>query len=150
MTMHQILLVDDERNVHYSLQRALGQACRIVSAFTGEEALQQVEAEPPHLVLLDVKLPGMGGLETLQRIKAGAPDLPVILLTAYGTTETAITAMKLGAYDYLLKPVDIVTLKSLLSKALQLQEVMQQAEAAPGPESEETGSLLGQSAAMQD
>src|SRR5258706_6614023 len=123
MTMPRILLVDDERNVHYSLQRALGQACRIVSAFTGEEALHQVEAEPPHIVLLDVKLPGMGGLETLQRIKAVAPTLPVILLTAYDTTDTAITAMKLGAFDYLLKPVDMTTLKGLLDKALQLQEM---------------------------
>ena len=105
--MQKILLVDDERNVHYSLQRALGQACRIISAFTGEEALRQVEAEQPHIVLLDVKLPGMGGLEALQRLKVLAPALPVILLTAYGTTDTAITAMKLGAYDYLLKPVDI-------------------------------------------
>src|SRR5712664_1174774 len=123
MIMHKILLVDDERNVHYSLQRALGQACRIISAYTGEAALRQVEAEPPHLVLLDVKLPGMGGLETLQRIKAVAPTLPVILLTAYGTTDTAITAMKLGAFDYLLKPVDMTTLKGLLDKALQLQEM---------------------------
>jgi DNA-binding NtrC family response regulator len=148
--MKQILLIDDERNVHYSLQRALGQAFRIRSAFSGEEALPQLAAESPDAVLLDVKLPGMGGLETLQRIKAVAPDLPVILLTAYGTTETAITAMKLGAYDYLLKPVDIATLKSLLGKALQLQEVTQQVEVASGSESEETGSLLGQSAAMQD
>jgi two-component system NtrC family response regulator/two-component system nitrogen regulation response regulator GlnG len=150
MTMHKILLVDDERNVHYSLQRALGQACRIISAFTGEEALHQVEAELPHLVLLDVKLPGMGGLDALQRIKAVAPTLPVILLTAYGTTDTAITAMKLGAYDYLLKPVDMTTLKGLLGKALQLQEVTEPPGMPLGVEGVEPGILLGRSPAMQD
>ncbi|MGH8058770.1 MAG: response regulator, partial [Candidatus Entotheonellia bacterium] len=102
--MQTILVVDDERNVHYSFQRALGEAFRIISAFSGEEALQKLPAEKPHLVLLDVKLSGLGGLETLQQIKALDRDLPVIILTAYGTTETAITAIKLGAYDYLLKP----------------------------------------------
>ena len=146
--MQKILLVDDERNVHYSLQRVLGQACRIISAFTGEEALQQVEAEQPHIVLLDVKLPGIGGLEALQRLKVLAPALPVILLTAYGTTDTAITAMKLGAYDYLLKPVDIPALKGLLHKALQLQEGT--ASADLDLEHVEPGVLLGRSPAMQD
>jgi two-component system NtrC family response regulator/two-component system nitrogen regulation response regulator GlnG len=150
MIMHKILLVDDERNVHYSLQRALGQACRIISAYTGEAALRQVEAEPPHLVLLDVKLPGMGGLETLQRIKAVAPTLPVILLTAYGTTDTAITAMKLGAFDYLLKPVDMTTLKGLLDKALQLQEMSEPPGLPLGVEGVAPGVLLGRSPAMQD
>src|SRR5919109_131553 len=113
--MKKILLVDDERNVHYSLQRALGEAFRIISAFSGEEALQKLVGEKAHLVLLDVKLPGLGGLDILQHIKARDRELPVCLLTAYGTTETAITAMKLGAYDYLLKPVDIATLKGIIA-----------------------------------
>lgn len=148
--MHKILLVDDERNVHYSLQRALGQVCRILSAFTGEDALRQIAAERPHLVLLDVKLPAMGGLEALQRIKAVAPTLPVILLTAYGTTDLAITAMKLGAYDYLLKPVDMTTLKGLLGKALQIQEVGELPGMPAGTEGVAPGVLLGRSPAMQD
>jgi CheY-like chemotaxis protein len=67
--MNKILLVDDERNVHYSLQRALGEAFRIISAFSGEEALQRLTVEKPHLILLDVKLPGADGLETLQRTR---------------------------------------------------------------------------------
>ena len=119
--MNKILLVDDERNVHYSLQRALGEAFRLISAFSGEEALQRLNSEKPQLILLDVKLPGADGLETLQRIKAIDRDVPVILLTAYGTTETAITAMKHGAYDYLLKPVDIASLRGIMTKALHLR-----------------------------
>jgi two-component system NtrC family response regulator/two-component system nitrogen regulation response regulator GlnG len=148
--MKKILLVDDERNVHYSLQRVLGQAFQIISAFSGEEGLQQLQVTQPHVVLLDVKLPGMGGMEALQQMKAADRDLPVILLTAYGTTETAITAMKLGAYDYLLKPVDITTLMRLLTKALQLQELTLQAETMPGWELTEEHALVGHSPVMQD
>src|SRR5919109_1905410 len=148
--MKKILLVDDERNVHYSLQRALGEAFRIISAFSGEDALQKLAGEKPHLVLLDVKLPGLGGLEILQHIKARDRELPVVLLTAYGTTETAITAMKLEAYDYLLKPVDIATLKGLIAKAFQQRDLAAQVDALPVPESAEEPSLLGRSAAMQD
>ncbi|MGE3540043.1 MAG: sigma-54-dependent transcriptional regulator [Candidatus Tectimicrobiota bacterium] len=148
--MQTILLVDDERNVHYSLQRALGQACRIVSAYSGEEALRQVAAEPPQVVLLDNKLPGMSGLETLQRLKTLLPDMPVILLTAYGSTETTITAMKLGAYDYLLKPVDIGTLKGLLSKVLQLETLLGQVETSTAAERQEAEALVGHSPVMQD
>ena len=148
--MNKILLVDDERNVHYSFQRALGEAFRVVSAFSGEEALQKLGSERPHLILLDVKLPGVGGLETLQQIKGVDRDVPVILLTAYGTTETAITAMKLGAYDYLLKPVDIANLRGMMTKALHLRTLTGQVDAPALPESTQDTPLLGQSAAMQD
>jgi CheY-like chemotaxis protein len=148
--MKKILLVDDERNVHYSLQRALGEAFRIISASSGEEALQKLTLEKPHLILLDVKLPGLGGLEILQQIKALDRELPVVLLTAYGTTETAITAMKLGAYDYLLKPVDIATLKGLIAKALHQRDLAAQVDALSVPEPAGKPSLLGRSAAMQD
>ena len=148
--MNKILLVDDERNVHYSFQRALGEAFRIVSAFSGEEALQKLSSERPHLVLLDVKLPGADGLETLQQIKGVDRDVPVILLTAYGTTETAITAMKLGAYDYLLKPVDIASLRGMMTKALHLRTLTEQVDTPALPESTQDTPLLGRSAAMQD
>jgi DNA-binding NtrC family response regulator len=148
--MNKILLVDDERNVHYSLQRALGEAFRIVSAFSGEEALQRLTTEKPHLILLDVKLPGTNGLETLQRIKAMDRDVPVILLTAYGTTETAITAMKHGAYDYLLKPVDIASLRGMITKALHLRALTDQVDKRSLPESTQATPLLGHSGPMQD
>jgi DNA-binding NtrC family response regulator len=148
--MNKILLVDDERNVHYSFQRALGEAFRIISAFSGEEALQKLSSERPHLILLDVKLPGADGLETLQQIKGVDRDVPVILLTAYGTTETAITAMKLGAYDYLLKPVDIASLRGMMTKALHLRTLTEQVDTPALPESTQDTPLLGRSAAMQD
>jgi DNA-binding NtrC family response regulator len=148
--MKKILLVDDERNVHYSLQRALGEDFRIISAFSGEEAIQKLTAEHPCLVLLDVKLPGLNGIDTLQHIKGVDREVPVILLTAYGTTETAITAIKLGAYDYLLKPLDIGSLRSIMTKALQLRALSEQPEVIPVPSPGEEASLLGRSPAMQD
>ncbi len=148
--MNKILLVDDERNVHYSLQRALGEAFRIISAFSSQEALQKLTSEKPHLILLDVKLPGTDGLETLQRIKVMDRDVPVILLTAYGTTETAITAMKHGAYDYLLKPVDIASLRGIMTKALHLRALTEQVDTLLLPESTQATPLLGRSGAMQD
>jgi DNA-binding NtrC family response regulator len=148
--MSKILLVDDERNVHYSLQRALGEAFRIVSAFSGEEALEKLTSEKPHLILLDVKLPGVNGLETLQRIKTMDREVPVILLTAYGTTETAITAMKHGAYDYLLKPVDIANLRGMITKALHLRALTEHVDTATLPEDTQATPLLGHSGAMQD
>ena len=148
--MHSLFLIDDERNVHYSFQRALGETFRIISAFSGEEALQRFTAERPDVVLLDVKLPGIDGMEILQRIRALDREVPIILLTAYGTTEIAITAMKLGAYDYLLKPVDIATLKGLIMKALRLRDLAGQVDAPALPDAGEGGSLLGHSPAMQD
>jgi two-component system NtrC family response regulator/two-component system nitrogen regulation response regulator GlnG len=148
--MNKILLVDDERNVHYSFQRALGEAFRIISAFSGEEALQKLSSDKPHLILLDVKLPGADGLDTLQQIKGVDREVPVILLTAYGTTETAITAMKLGAYDYLLKPVDIANLRGMMTKALHLRTLTEQVDTPILPESTQEAPLLGRSVAMQD
>jgi DNA-binding NtrC family response regulator len=148
--MNKILLVDDERNVHYSLQRALGEAFQLISAFSGEEALQRLSSQKPHLILLDVKLPGADGLEILQRIKAINREVPVILLTAYGTTETAITAMKHGAYDYLLKPVDIASLRGIMTKALHWRALTGQMETLLLPASSQSTPLLGRSVAMQD
>jgi two-component system NtrC family response regulator/two-component system nitrogen regulation response regulator GlnG len=148
--MNKILLVDDERNVHYSFQRALGEAFRIISAFSGEQALQKLTSEAPQVVLLDVKLPDADGLAILQQIKSVDRDVPVILLTAYGTTETAITAMKHGAYDYLLKPVDIASLRGIMTKALRLRALTEQGDTLLLPESTQATPLLGRSVVMQD
>src|SRR5262249_62098109 len=109
----------------------------------GEGRLHQLRVAQPHVALLDVRPRGVSGMEALQQMKAENRPPPVILLTAYGTKKTAITATKLGAYDYLLKPVDLTTLKSLLTKALQLQELSRQAETVPGWERTEEHTLWG-------
>ncbi len=116
--MQRILIVDDERNVHYSFRRALEGSFEVVSAHDGEEALACLAVERPDAVLLDVKLPRLSGLETLELIRDRHPDLPVIVMTAYGSVEAAIRSTALAARDYLLKPVEVPALKKLLNEIL--------------------------------
>jgi DNA-binding NtrC family response regulator len=116
--MRRLLIVDDERNVHYSFRRALEGEFVVQSAHDGEEAIERLRKDPPDVVLLDVKLPGKDGLETLACIRERHPGIPVVVMTAYGTTETAIRATALSARDYLLKPVDVPMLRKLLGQIL--------------------------------
>src|ERR1017187_1316545 len=102
--MSKLLLIDDETDVQYSFQRIFdGPDIELTTASSGEEGLKLISKLKPDLVLMDIRMGGMNGLETLRRIRQMDSRLLVILMTAYGTTQTAIEAMKLGAYDYLLK-----------------------------------------------
>src|SRR6187399_2063027 len=106
--MEKLLLIDDEPDVQYSFRRIFDPTeLELHTASSGEEGLRLIPQVKPDLVLTDLRLGGLSGLETLRRIRQLDSKLPVILMTAYGTTQTAIEAMKLGAYDYLLKPFDV-------------------------------------------
>src|SRR5262245_31586755 len=120
--MDKILIVDDERNVHYSFRRVLGSKYEILSAFSGEEALRQATDPGLRLVLMDIHIPGSDGLDTLQELKQLRPDLPVIMMTAFVSAETAIRATTLDAEDYLVKPLDVDVLKRLIATTLQRRE----------------------------
>jgi two-component system nitrogen regulation response regulator GlnG len=150
--MSKLLLIDDEEDVRYSFQRIFDSPeIEFTTASSGEEGLKIIPKFKPDLVLMDVRMGGMNGLETLRRIRATSPKLLVILMTAYGTTQTAIEAMKLGAYDYLLKPFDAVRLKELVAKALKAARDMKQVVSyEPMLESEdyELG-IVGRTEAMQ-
>jgi two-component system nitrogen regulation response regulator GlnG len=125
--MSKLLLIDDEEDVRYSLQRIFdGPDVELAAAASGEEGLKLIPKFKPDLVLMDVRMTGMTGLETLRKIRANDPKLLVILMTAYGTTQTAIEAMKLGAYDYLLKPFDIAKLKEVIANAFKAARDMKQ------------------------
>jgi two-component system nitrogen regulation response regulator GlnG len=125
--MSKLLLIDDEEDVRYSFQRIFDSPeIEFATASSGEEGLKVIPKFKPDLVLMDVRMGGMNGLETLRRIRATSPKLLVILMTAYGTTQTAIEAMKLGAYDYLLKPFDAVKIKELVGNALKAARDMKQ------------------------
>ncbi|MBW2064987.1 MAG: sigma-54-dependent Fis family transcriptional regulator [Deltaproteobacteria bacterium] len=103
-----ILIVEDGKTQRTLLRDFLGEAgYRIVEAEKGENAISRVQADYFDLVLLDYKLPGMDGMEVLQQIKLINPEIDVIMMTAYGTVETAVKAMKLGAVDYITKPVEL-------------------------------------------
>ena len=114
-----ILIVDDQKDFCTVLSDSLSQdRYRVITAFDGKMALQLAKKEKPDLMLLDIKMPGMDGIEVLRKIKKMKKEIAVIMFTAYGTLETARKAMKLGAYDYVTKPVDLFLLKSLVKEVL--------------------------------
>ncbi len=125
--MQKLLLIDDEVDVQYSFRRIFnGPEIELTTASSGEEALKIVPKLKPDLVMMDIRMGGMNGLETLRRLRQNDSKLPVIMMTAYGTTQTAIEAMKLGAYDYVLKPFDVPKLKQLVATALKAANDMKQ------------------------
>src|SRR5690242_3328271 len=127
--MSKLLLIDDEADVQYSFQRIFTSTeVELTTASSGEDALRLIPKILPDLVLMDVRMGGITGLETLRRIRQMDSKLLVILMTAYGTTQTAIEAMKLGAYDYLLKPFDfkVPKLKEIVGNALKAARDMKQ------------------------
>jgi nitrogen regulation protein NR(I) len=117
--MDKLLLIDDEADVQYSFRRIFDSAeIELTTADSGEDGLKLIPRLKPDLVIMDIRMGGMSGLETLRRLRQIDSKLPVIMMTAFGTTQTAIEAMKLGAYDYLLKPFDVPKLKQIVFAAL--------------------------------
>ena len=117
-----ILVIDDDAEVRYSLNRVLtAQRYAVQEAASGDEGVAAVKRQAPDVVLLDNRMNGLTGLETLQHIRAANPRQLVIFMTAYATAQTAIEAMKFGAYDYVVKPFDPAKLLGLVEGALQTQ-----------------------------
>src|SRR3989449_1167375 len=125
--MSRLLLIDDEADVQYSFQRIFDSPeIELTTSSSGEEGLRLIPKVKPDLIIMDIRMGGISGLETLRRIRQIDSKLLVILMTAYGTTQMAIEAMKLGAYDYLLKPFDVPKLKELVLNALKAARDMKQ------------------------
>ena len=123
----RVLVVDDERNNREALAKILGKAGHeVVGAASGEEALAALQDVGFDLVVTDLRMIGAGGIEVLKAAKQHSSEPEVILLTAYGTVESAVEAMKLGAYDYLTKPVDPERLIHLVAKALEHKALRQE------------------------
>lgn len=121
----RVLIVDDEESVRNLLQRVLKEAgYDVVTAANGQEALDKVSELRPKALLLDIKMPVMSGMEVLQQIAAKWPEVCVVMATAVGDTQTAIDAMKMGAYDYITKPFnqDDVVLK--VRRAIEKRELL--------------------------
>ena len=120
MKRNKILVVDDEHLIRWSLEQNLKkQGYEVVTAGDGEEALRLVREEQPDLVLLDIQMPGISGIEALEKIKDYDEDIVVIMVTAHGGLETAVNAMRLGAYDYVSKPFNLDELAIIIRKALE-------------------------------
>ncbi len=155
--MTKLLIIDDEANVLYSLQNGLEtDDLAVVTAKTGKRGLSLIPKENPDVVIVDVRLPDMSGLEVFDKIKEIAPKVPVVIITAFAATDTAIEAMKRGAFDYLLKPVDLHHLRVVMERAIELRRmqsvpaVFDQPEAAVDETKPGTDPIIGRSAAMQD
>ncbi|MBS3905768.1 MAG: sigma-54-dependent Fis family transcriptional regulator [Syntrophaceae bacterium] len=150
--MQTILIVDDDKSIRYSLKRMLEENFSVLTAQNGEEALARVKESTPDLIIMDIKMPGRSGMEILKEIKSVDPKSLVILMTAYGTTETAIEAMKYGAFDYILKPFPIPQMKGLVEKAIALRKLMKEGVSyAPEPDQQkEEDRIIGSSLKMQE
>ena len=116
----RVLVVDDEENLRRVTQLKLQQAgYEAITARDGAQALQLLSHNPRDLIITDLKMPGMSGIELLRKVKEDYPEVIVIVVTAFGTIETAVEAMRLGAYDYIIKPVNSDALKLVVSRALE-------------------------------
>lgn len=150
--MSKILVVDDEPNVLAAFKDLLERGeHRVLAAPDAETGLEILDAEAPDLVIMDVRLPGMDGLSAFRKIRESHPRLPVIIMTAQATTDLAIEATKLGAFDYQLKPFEPAEMLRSVDKALDGVRLMQrQVELEPKAPSESKDAMLGQSRGMQE
>ena len=118
MAEYRVLLVDDEEEFVSALsERLMLRGIEVESALNGEEALASLVEKEFEVVILDVMMPGLGGLEVLRQIKSTHPNTQVILLTGHGSTREGIEGMRLGAFDYLIKPVDIEEMLAKMKEA---------------------------------
>ena len=148
----RILIVDDEADVAYSFQRVLAEEpVEVVGVTSGLEGLKRLKKEAYDLVLLDVRIGAEHGIEIFLQIRKENPRQLVIVMTAHGTAQTAIEAMKLGAFDYILKPFDVPELLSILRRALQTAASMRELVPTEGKHApdEKAPGLIGTSPAMQ-
>jgi nitrogen regulation protein NR(I) len=147
-----ILIIDDDDQLRKSFEKLLmEEGYTVKSAASGEAGLDLLDGKTPDLVILDIRLPGMNGLETFQTIRKIEPKLPVIIMTAYGTTETAIEATKMGAFDYILKPFEILDMLGVIGQALEASRFMRSSvDMNATPEKASREAIIGRSKPMHD
>jgi DNA-binding response OmpR family regulator len=122
-----VLIVDDEKNIRLTLSQAL-EALEVETetAANGEEALAKLKEKEFSLILLDLKMPGIDGMEVLRQVSRIRPDIRIIILTAYGTVESAVEAMKLGAADFIQKPFAAEEIRELVSRVIEREKLDEQ------------------------
>jgi len=148
MAVAHILIVDDENNIRRVLAAMLKrEGYEVTTAADGEQALAVMQKQPVSVVVTDLVMPRVGGMDLLKRVVADWPDVPVILITAHGSVDSAVAALKAGAFDYVTKPFDQEELKKVIEKAARAHDLERQNVHAPV---EATGSpLVGESPAMR-
>ncbi|MGJ5820675.1 sigma-54-dependent transcriptional regulator [Paludibaculum fermentans] len=151
MTGKRILIVDDEESLRRVTQLRLQQAgYEAATAADGDEALAFLQRHPQDLVLTDLRMPGMSGLDLLKRIRQDFPEIIVIVVTAFGTIESAVEAMKQGAFDYIIKPVNSDALRIILARALEHHQLRREVQSLRTAIDRKFGfeSIIGRSKAL--
>jgi two-component system nitrogen regulation response regulator GlnG len=151
--MQTLLVVDDEPSILLAFQRAFRNApVQVRTAQSAEEGLALARAHRPDVVVLDIQLPGLTGLEALGKLRQLDARIPVIFISGKGTTDTAIEAMKLGAYEYLLKPLELAQLRQVIDRALAISRLMHvpAVVAEGGPVDDRADAIIGRCPAMQE
>ena len=150
MSKHRVLVVDDEANMRRVLEIMLSRrGYRTLSAEDGRQALAMVQEHPVDLVISDLRMPGMNGIELLRELRKQGNDLPLIIITAQGTIESAVEAMRLGACDYLLRPFDNEALDLAIGRVFAVHEMQQQNQFLRGELDRNWDGLVGAGPAMQ-
>lgn len=150
-----VLVIDDESEIRYSLNRVLAaKNYEVHCAASGEEGIEEAERIKPHVILLDNRMGGISGIETLQHLRTASPASMAVLMTAYGTTQTAIEAMKFGAFDYVIKPFSPQKILQIVENAARAHEDLEESgEDAPVREVDPADlkeGIIGQSESMQE
>lgn len=149
--MAEILIVDDDPSIATAFERFLrheGHACTLAS--NAEDAVRLVAERDPDLVMMDIRMPGIDGMQALQQLRSRYPDLYVVMMTAYGTSQTSIDAIRGGAFEYLTKPLDLNQLRAVIDEALAARRLRDRAGASGAAEPAPAVSLVGETPAMQD
>ncbi|MFQ5864034.1 MAG: sigma-54-dependent transcriptional regulator [bacterium] len=121
MSKTKILIADDDKNIQFAFQKTFEKdGFVVVTATTGTEALEKLESERPTLVFMDIAMPKKSGLEALEEIKEKGIQVPVVVITGFGTMQTAVKAVQLGAYEYLTKPLDVDKVRVVTQRALEM------------------------------
>lgn len=150
MKRNKILVVDDEHLIRWSLEQNLKkQGYDVVTAGNGEDALRIVREEQPDLVLLDIQLPGISGIEVLEKLKEFDEEILVIMVTAHGGLDIAVSAMRLGAYDYVSKPFNLDELSIIIRKSLETSDLKQEVARLRTETKKTAPNIIGDSKHMQ-
>ena len=151
MSMQSLLVIDDEVSILRAFERAFeSDTTKVVTAKTGAEGEQLFQGSRPDVVVIDLSLPDISGLECFKRLRTLDPRVPFIFITGHGTVETAIEATKLGAYDYLFKPLELEEIRSVLDKAFNLSRMIRVQPLLAGEEDTVADAIVGRCRAMKE
>lgn len=148
-----ILIADDDKNILFAFRKAFdGRKWQVLAVSSGEEALHTILEQTPDIVFLDIKMPEMSGLEVLKQMKEEGLSIPVIVITGYGTMQTAIDAIQLGAYEYITKPLDVERVRTVARRALEVSRLKSEVTELRERVAREASpyELIGESPVMQD